>query len=65
MYDSNNNPTNNVTNATQYVYNITMLKLISGKSSANIIISKISTLSTIQSSYIQLSSTPLAGKFVV
>jgi hypothetical protein len=47
MFDMNNNPTNNVTNATKYVYNITMLKVISGKSSSNMIVSKISTKSTI------------------
>jgi hypothetical protein len=52
MYDANSNPTNNATNATSYVYNITMLKLINGKSSSNVIISKISTKSTIQTSYI-------------
>jgi hypothetical protein len=65
MFDMNNNPTNNVTNATQYVYNITMLKVISGKSSSNMIVSKISTKSTILSSYIQQSSTPLGGNFIV
>ena len=47
MFDANSNPTINATNATQYVYNITMLKLISGKSSSNIIVSKISTKSSI------------------
>ena len=65
MFDVNNNPTTNTTNATQYVYNITMLKTINGKSSSNMIISKISTLSSIQSSFIQQSSTPLGGNFIV
>ena len=52
MIDANGNPTTNTTNATQYVYNITMLKLISGKSSSNIIVSKVSTKSTFQTNYI-------------
>jgi hypothetical protein len=52
MFDVNNNPTNNAANATVYTYNITMLKTINGRSSSNMIISKISTLSSIQSSYI-------------
>jgi hypothetical protein len=65
MFDVNNNPTTNTTIATQYVYSITMLKTINGKSSSNMIISKISTLSSIQSSYIQQSSTPLGGNFIV
>ena len=65
MLDANSNPTTNATNATQYVYNITMLKLISGKSSSNIIVSKISTKSSISTTYIQQSSTPLGGSFIV
>lgn len=52
MFDANSNPTNNATNATKYVYNVTMSKLITGKSSSNVIVSKISTTSTIQTSYI-------------
>ena len=52
MFDANSNPTNNAANATKYVYNVTMLKLITGKSSSNVIVSKISTSSTIQTSFI-------------
>ena len=48
MFDKNGEPTTNSTNSTKNVYNITMLKVISGKSSSNLIISKISTKSTIQ-----------------
>ena len=47
MYDKNGDLTTNSTNSTKNVYNITMLKAISGKSSSNLIISKISTKSTI------------------
>jgi hypothetical protein len=52
MLDANDNPTTNATNATQYIYNITMLKLIAGKSFSNIIVSKISSKSTIKTIYI-------------
>jgi len=48
MYDKNGDLTTNSTNSTKNVYNITMLKAISGKSSSNLVISKISTKSTIQ-----------------
>ena len=41
LFDVNNNLTTNVTNATRYVYSVSMLKLIAGKSSSNIIVSKI------------------------
>ena len=65
MLDSNGIITKNITNATQYVYNITMVRTISGKSSSNFIISKVSTQSTIKVSYIQQSSTPLSGNFII
>lgn len=65
MFDVNSNPTNNATNATKYVYTIAMSRLIIGKSSSNVIVSKISTKSTIQTSYLQQSSTPLGGNFIV
>jgi hypothetical protein len=48
MFDQNGNLTAVSANAIQYVYNITMLKLISVKSSSNLMISKITTKSTIQ-----------------
>lgn len=47
MFDKNGNITYNANLATRYVYNITMYKLISGKSSSNFIISKISTASKV------------------
>ena len=47
MFDSKMNLTTNASNATTYVYNITMMKLISGKSSSNLIISKVTTKSSI------------------
>jgi hypothetical protein len=65
MFDINNNPTSNSSNATQYVYNVTMLKLIVGKSSSNIIVQKISTQSKILTSYVSQSSQPLGGNFIV
>ena len=65
MFDVNNNLTTNAANATRYVYNVSMLKLIAGKSSSNIIVSKITSQSKIQATYIQQSSTPLSGNFVV
>jgi hypothetical protein len=48
MFDSNGDLTTNATNSTKNVYNITMLRTISGKSSSNLIVSKISTKSGIQ-----------------
>jgi hypothetical protein len=47
MFDKNGVTTTNATNSTKNVYNITMIKAIAGKSSANLMISKISTKSTI------------------
>jgi hypothetical protein len=65
MFDNNGNITSNANLATRYVYNITMYKLISGKSSSNFIISKISTASTVKANYISQSTTPLSGNFFV
>ena len=47
MFDKNGIITYNSNNAIQNVYNITMVRIISGKSSSNLIISKISTTSTV------------------
>ena len=47
MFDKNGVITTNATNSTKNDYNITMLKAIAGKSSSNLIISKISTKSSI------------------
>ena len=43
MFDKNMNLTTNTSNATVYVYNISMTKLIKGLSSSNIVVSKVST----------------------
>ena len=43
MFDKNMNLTTNASNATVYVYNVAMNKLIKGLSSTNIVVSKVST----------------------
>lgn len=62
---ANGTNTTNVTEATTYVYHITLRKLISGESVAAIKVSKQTKASiTVElPSKVQLSSEPLSGKF--
>jgi hypothetical protein len=66
MYDSNGTETTNSTDATSYVYMVTLTRLIDNISTALINIIKISTDATITvdlPSDVQLSATPLSGYF--
>lgn len=66
MYDVNGTETTNATNATSYVYYVTLQKLIDGMSVTSISVVKASTSSTITVDLptdVQLSATPLGGKY--
>jgi hypothetical protein len=62
-YNSSGNITTNATQWTKSVYNITLKKLISGKSNSNMIVTKTGTSSTITiAPSVVVSGTPLSGK---
>jgi len=68
MYDSNGTETTNSTEATSYVYMVTLTRLIDDISTSLINIIPISTAATITvdlPSDVQLSATPLSGTFRV
>lgn len=62
---TNGTITTNVTEAASYVYHIQLLRLISGTSVSNIMVSKQTqaTITVEQPKDVQLSSEPLTGKF--
>lgn len=65
MYLANGTNTTNATEASQYVYHITLKKLISGSSVSKIMISKQTqaTIAVSEPKDVQLSSEPMSGKF--
>jgi hypothetical protein len=66
MYDFNGTETTNTTNATSYVYMVTLTRLINDYSASGITVVKTTTKATVTFDLpvdVQLSAVPLSGKF--